>query len=262
MTKTTALLCALLLLISVQNARGQNENIDYGNGSVGDISLYEDYKPYINDSLIPFAYNILQKNTLMYRERKISYEPDSDSIIKGYAPNNTLKIKWDSNYNIQKITEKNTRYKIDYLFKKYTDYNEPYPVTLLSLNEFTLDNRKFALLETSYYCNINAINSLTFTFLFEIMGNDIKHIPFRSSEHSSPLCYGDFDNDGNLDYLDLEDCEVTLYSFKNGGVIKNKHYFLALHCIQISPETELIFINTKQSEWGIDFINAWSRLKI
>jgi len=252
---------SFLLLFSYTNAYSQNNDIDFGNGSVGDISFYNEYKPYITDSLIPFAYNILQKDKPHHLKINLSADKGSDSIRIGYTVNNLLKIGWNSNGNIQKIKEKDIRYKIDYLFKKYTDYNEPYPVTLLELNEFTINKRKFVLLQTAYDCNINAINSLTFTFVFEIINNDIKYVPFRSSAHSSLLCYGDFDNDGNLDYLDLEGCELTMYIFKDNKIIKNEDYFLRLDCQQVSPEVELIFIKLNKSKWSFDLKNAWNSFK-
>ena len=115
----------------------------------------------------------------------LSADEGSDTIRIGYTVNNLLKIGSNSNGNIQKIKEKDIRYKIDYLFKKYTYYNEPYTVTLLELNEFTINKRKFVLLQTAYDCNINAISSLTFTFVFEIINNNIEYVPFKSSAHSS-----------------------------------------------------------------------------
>jgi len=251
----------LLLLLSYMNAYSQNNNIDFGNGSMGDISFYNEYKPYITDSLIPFAYNILQKDKLHHLKINLSANEGSDSIRTGYTVNNLLKIGWDSNGSLQKIKEKDIRYKIDYLFKKYTDYNEPYPVTLLKLNEFTINRRKFVLLQTAYDCNINTINSLTFTFVFEIINNDIKYVPFRSSAHSSLLCYGDFNSDDNLDYLDLEGCELTMYSFKDKKIVKNEDYFLRLDCLQVSPEAEMIFIKLNKSKWIFDLKNAWNSFK-
>jgi len=52
-----------------------------------------------------------------------------------------------------------------------------------------------------------------------------------------------------------------MYSVKDNNIIKNKNYFHKLHCLQISPEIELIFINLNKSKWFFDLKNAWRKLK-
>jgi len=232
-----------------------NTTINYGNGLTGDISFYDDYKPYITDNLVPFAYNILHQKLPKYSVVELSGAKNS------YTIKSTPKIFWDADFHIQTIKEKNTNYTIKQLFKKYTDYNESYPVTLLEIDEFTISTHKYIVVQTAYDCNINAINALTFTFAFEIVGDNLKYIPFKSSAHSSILCYGDFDNDGNLDYLDLKDCDVKMYSYKNNKAAVNNNYYLKLDCRLLTPEVELIFINLSQSKWTYDLKKAWDRLK-
>jgi hypothetical protein len=238
-----------------------NEPIDYGNGYIGDIASYNEYKPYITNSLIPFAYNILHKDKLKFKAVELKFDADKDSVQIAYAEGDKLQLFWDAEHNIRQLTLNSKPYNVIDLFKQYTGYNEPYPVTLFAVKKLELNNRNYVLLQTGYYCNINAINQLSFTFVLQIGKDYVQIVPFKSSAYSSFLCYGDFDSDGNLDYLDLEACELTLYSYKDDKVSINKKYHLKLHCQQVNNDVELIFIKLNQSAWSFDLKTACDRFK-
>jgi hypothetical protein len=242
------------------NGQTTNNNIDYGNGIVGDISFYVDYRNYINDSIIPFSYNILHEKKENYIELKLKLKKEKKNL--SYSFDNKIKIFFDQNKNLISVKLKKINYKIEDLLKRYTDNNLNIPLSLLNLYEIDLCEKKYIIMNTSYNSNLGTYNSLSFTFVFEVNNDKVSLIPFKSSSYSSILCFGDFDNDMNLDYLFLDNNKIDLFSNVKGNVVNNSKYYLSLKFIETSTDNDLIFIDLKNSKWSFLLNNSWDKYLI
>jgi len=245
----------LILLLYSLFCRSQiNQDIDFGNGFIGDKSNYNDYIKYINDTLVPFSYNILHK------ENSIKTFEEKFTNSKQYWSTNNFVIYYDNEFNISKIVLGNTKLKIKNLFKQYTDYDENYPIQLQSINKIIINDKKFIVIKTSFDSNLSTYNSLSFTFAFEVSNDNVLIIPFKTSSHSSIICYDDFNNDGNLDYLYIEGCDNKLLTFYNNNTEQLQELYLKLICIYEFPDIIFMFIDLKQSHWNLNLKKAWQLL--
>lgn len=143
--------------------------------------------------------------------------------------------------------------------KQYTDEYEDIPVTLVGVKKFSLGESKYIVLETCYYSNLRSYSSQLHTFIFDVTG-DAKLVPFLSSAFSTVKAYGDFDADGNLDYIHFNDeCEASVLTWKDGKVRTSKNMVLKTKCVAISPEEELILIDAEKSKWPLQLRQAWEK---
>lgn len=248
----------IILLLILFNCYSQVDNIDFGNGNIQDITYHNVMKDFISDSIIPFSYNILQS-----KHRLSSLIPKFEKKQKDYLWNFKNKIQFicDGNYNIKEIITPHKTYNMKSLFKQCTNYSEKIPVTFLESSSIALGEKTYLITTTTFYSNLKTYNSLTLTFVFEIYNNKVTLLPFKSSSYSSKLCFGDFDNDLNLDYIYIEECESNIFTYKYNHVEKNNTLFLSLLCLNNSIEQEFIYINLAKSIWPTNLYKAWDNPK-
>lgn len=223
------------------------QNIDFGNGNIGDVSGFEDYTPYLNENLIPFTYNVLENDYLITQKIEVEYKKQTNGFtcILG----NNLNLIFNRDYCLKKININGKTYKIHEVFSKLGAITENVPIVLQEVYSITIGKKNYIIISTSYNSNLNDLNSQSFTLVIEVMEKQCELIPFKLSRFSSIMNFGDFDNDNNLDYIYLENCEIEIYSYNHSKVEINKNYFLKIKCIDLTWNNKLIYIIINESRW-------------
>ncbi len=246
----------ILLFFVVSFSYSQNNNyFDYGNGTMGDSSVYTECLKLCNKNSVPFSYDILHRDF----NKKISEINLAD--CSGLWHYGDFQISFDQNYITKEVLLGNEAYNIQKLLRKYsTTFSDSYPVVLQSISKLVLKDKEYIILCVSYDSNLSAYNSLSFTLAFEMRNNAAKILEFKTSCYSSALCYDDYDNDGNIDYLYLNGCKTALYTFKNDRLQLNKSVWLSLKCFSDGFNDVFTTIDLKKSNWNSDLRVSWKAL--
>lgn len=128
-----------------------------------------------------------------------------------------------------------------------------------SIYEFNINDRDYILMGASdraFYRNIET----NYWILLEVESKEIRNIySFIDGYCESPKCFGDFDNDGDLDYLHwgFNKNKIELYSLSgNEFYINNKEYIYVEPSIservRIEKGEEVTFslLNKRKSKWS------------
>jgi hypothetical protein len=216
------------------------QNIDFGNGNVGDILGFADYKPYLSDNLIPFTYNVLENKCRKIEKVQTNYIKEGNSFVCSIG--DSLRLIFNKDYSFKKIKVGSETYKVEELFSKLRGTNEHIPVLLQEIYLITIGEKDYFIICAGFDSNINDLNSQSCTFACEISKEKSRLIPFKISKFSSIMNFGDFDNDCNLDYIYLENCQIEIYSYKNDNIEINNNLFLKIKCIDLAWNNELILL--------------------
>ncbi len=126
---------------------------------------------------------------------------------------------YDTKININSLLEKNISK------KKYSDEN--YIVFTKSIDSFSFNGNDFILLsarDRRFFRNLER----NYWILLQVKDRDvIKYFCFIDGYISGKDCFGDFNNDGFLDYMnwDFKKDTIPLYSLKNNNFdIDEKHF--------------------------------------
>ena len=210
-----------------------------------------------------FSYNILCDSLIkstqlaIYAASQMVSSSNSGMMVENYEIGNLAKFKiCQSQSNTRSKKNLSRSYikigKRKYYLIKLFDKNEvkDSPISITSSYKILFNDKIYLLLFLTYYNGSSYTNKLFKPIVFDITSIDnafqIK-VP-GYVETFSPLCFGDFDNNGILDYAHFVysiDTKLEVYSMTNGKFISNTKYYLLLRNI----DGYLLSIDKKHSFW-------------
>jgi len=250
----------------------QREEIDWGgNDGLGDIGRYEEYIKYLDSLHIPFAYTILFEKKIRYRkiEEKILTK-NKQKVIYSFDSLETFKIvttkKLFCENTIISFIFNNRKYDIVDLYKKYSIYEKGVPISLVNSYILDFNNKKYLYLLTSYHSNLATLNAQQGCFLFDITNiSTISYLPINFPHGTTtPLCFGDIDNNQELDFISLSDCEIEVYRLRNNKFVLNENYYLKIDCVEINHApvvAYLYLIDWANSKWSYELKDIWKKYR-
>ena len=157
-------------------------------------------------------------------------------------------------YLYDKLKINNKEYKIEELFYEENQFipnkEEPTRFNYIISYQFDFNNIKYVCM---YLIDAQVPTSTPnfFIVLINLTESDIRPVLLSEQASFNPLCFGDFNNDGKLDYVDWRYGNffrpyMFFYSLVNHDFEKNKKYFLK---IDYNEKNNEYYINKKKSNW-------------
>jgi len=229
----------------------------------------------INSNIyLPFEYKYLSKEILNYQNviqdgkilNSVFNQDSNDYLIK-------KNILYNEEYQV--IHEKNNhedmpnlletdyiyilnlKYSVDSLFYGSNNANEEHIITnIVEIYKFIFNTNEYIAI---YLWNTGNCTLCTYNIILFDVTNKQKPICIWCGEQiSSKLdCFGDFDNDNQLDFIKVSLSDKgnagICYSLKNSKFILDNHHYLSLKIV----DDYNLYIDLKKSKWFFDLKEAY-----
>ena len=192
-------------------------------------------------SLLTLSFIFIKKSNC---QKKWDYYCFRDKTLTFYELDEKEKTK---NNELLKVIANNSELIRD---SSMTFYNSEYTNdSLLVLNKFGYFDFNKERYYYFFYSNLyyDCFECVNFLSLCKVKGNDIINIPIGYQSSNEPFCFGDFNKDSVLDYLNWDYTDtVRYYSLTSEESFKlNKLYYIVLKI----PEPGIYYIDKKASKF-------------